>query len=82
MKGSSSPGAAASILGIIDQTDHSIIQLMDWNEQKVVVKRCRHPADPKSTSRWRREVDALLAAGAHVGMEPSSVCKISLWVID
>ena len=67
----STEGIVAGTSSVIDQTDHSTIQLVERNGRQVIVKRSRL-RDARAASRWCREVDALKAAGMHVsGTRPT-----------
>lgn len=46
---------------LIEETYHSLILTSTLNDVKVVVKRCRDRADPRTTKRWQDEIDALKA---------------------
>lgn len=53
---------------LITETNHSTIELGQFNGRVVVIKTCRNKSDPRTAPRFRREVNALnlVATHAHI----------------
>lgn len=51
---------------LVTETYHSTIELGQFNGQAAIIKRCRNQNDPRTTTRFRNEVDALKLVASHV----------------
>ncbi|KAK6085806.1 serine threonine protein kinase [Seiridium cupressi] len=60
-----SNGLSQSGSSLIEKTYHSLVEAHHQRDTKIVIKRCRNQDDPRTSVRFRNEVDALKAAIGH-----------------
>jgi hypothetical protein len=63
------PGTASDSLqaqSLIQQTEHSIVELINWKGAKAVIKRRLNRDDSRTIASWHREVEALRVLGTQV----------------